>query len=75
VTSAVVVPLAYTTISPRIDYQLSTNNTLTVRFEERFNSHDNRSGRHAPAGAVYQRHGLQHQQQWAEPDDHLRIRF
>ncbi len=41
VTSAVVVPLAYTTISPRIDYQLSTNNTLTVRFEERFNTHDN----------------------------------
>ncbi len=39
--TAVVTPLAYTTISPRIDYQLSTNNTLTVRFEERFNSRDN----------------------------------
>ena len=39
--TAVVSPLAYTTLSPRIDYQLSTNNTLTVRFEERFSSHDN----------------------------------
>jgi Carboxypeptidase regulatory-like domain len=39
--TAVVTPSSYTTISPRIDYQLSTNNTLTVRVEERFNSHDN----------------------------------
>ena len=39
--TSVVVPLAYTTISPRIDYQLSKNNTLTVRFEERFNWKDN----------------------------------
>ncbi|MGD0668095.1 MAG: carboxypeptidase regulatory-like domain-containing protein [Bryobacteraceae bacterium] len=39
--TAVVSPLAYTTLSPRIDYQLSTNNTLTVRFEERFSSRDN----------------------------------
>ena len=41
VNTSVVTPLAYTTFSPRIDYQLSTNNTLTVRAEERFNSKDN----------------------------------
>jgi hypothetical protein len=39
--TAVVVPAAYTTLSPRIDYQLNKSNTLTVRFEERFNSRDN----------------------------------
>jgi len=39
--TAVVVPLAYTTVSPRIDYQLTTNNTLTVRFEDRFSTRDN----------------------------------
>ena len=40
----------YTTISPRFDYQFSTNNTLTVRFEERFNSRDNAgTGRHQAA--------------------------
>ncbi len=41
ITLAVVTPNHMTTISPRIDYQLSTNNTLTVRFEERLNSRDN----------------------------------
>jgi len=39
--TSVVTPLTFTTISPRIDYQLSTNNTLTVRFEDRFSSKDN----------------------------------
>ncbi|MGO9227701.1 MAG: carboxypeptidase regulatory-like domain-containing protein [Bryobacteraceae bacterium] len=39
--TSVVVPAAYTTLSPRIDYQLNKSNTLTVRFEERFNSRDN----------------------------------
>jgi len=39
--TAVVSPTAFTTVSPRIDYQLSTNNTLTVRFEDRFNWRDN----------------------------------
>jgi hypothetical protein len=41
ITTSVVTPRANTTIAPRIDYQLSTNNTLTVRFEERWNSQDN----------------------------------
>ncbi|HTP33050.1 MAG TPA: carboxypeptidase regulatory-like domain-containing protein [Candidatus Acidoferrales bacterium] len=40
-TNALVTPLANTTISPRLDYQLTTNNTLTVRMEERLNSRDN----------------------------------
>jgi hypothetical protein len=48
--TSVVAPSTFTTISPRIDYQLSTNNTLTVRFEERFNSKDNAGlgGTHLP---------------------------
>ncbi len=48
--TSVVAPSTFTTISPRIDYQLSTNNTLTVRFEERFSSKDNAGlgGTHLP---------------------------
>ncbi|MGB7758344.1 MAG: carboxypeptidase regulatory-like domain-containing protein, partial [Bryobacteraceae bacterium] len=48
--TSVVAPSTFTTISPRIDYQLSANNTLTVRFEERFNSKDNAGlgGTHLP---------------------------
>jgi hypothetical protein len=38
---SVVTPNTRTTIAPRIDYQLSTNNTLVARFEEGFNSRDN----------------------------------
>ena len=41
ITTAIVTPLANTAFEPRVDYQLSANNTLTVRFEERFNSRDN----------------------------------
>ncbi len=41
VSTAVTTPLSNTTIAPRIDYQLSTNNTLTVRFEERWNNQNN----------------------------------
>jgi hypothetical protein len=39
--TSVVVPSTFTTLSPRIDYQLNKSNTLTVRFEERFGSRDN----------------------------------
>ncbi|MGA2156706.1 MAG: carboxypeptidase regulatory-like domain-containing protein, partial [Bryobacteraceae bacterium] len=48
--TSVVAPSTFTTISPRIDYQLNTNNTLTVRFEERFSSKDNAGlgGTHLP---------------------------
>ena len=48
--TAVVSPTAFTTISPRIDYQLTTNNTLTVRFEDRLNWRDNSGlgGTHLP---------------------------
>ena len=38
---SVVTPNTRTTIAPRVDYQLSTNNTLVARFEEGFNSRDN----------------------------------
>ncbi|HLH18890.1 MAG TPA: TonB-dependent receptor [Bryobacteraceae bacterium] len=41
VNTAITTPSAFTNFSPRVDYQLSTNNTLTVRMEERYNSHDN----------------------------------
>jgi hypothetical protein len=41
VDTATIVPLANTFIAPRIDYQISTNNTLTVRFEERWNGQQN----------------------------------
>ncbi len=41
VTTAVVTPTVQYNISPRLDYQLSTNNTLTVRFEDRWNSREN----------------------------------
>ena len=41
INTAVVTPMGNRTISPRIDYQLSTNNTLTARFEERLNHFDN----------------------------------
>ena len=58
VTTALVTPSYNLTISPRIDYAISTNNTLTVRFEERLNSADNQGLGHsilppgylAPAG-------------------------
>jgi len=39
--SSVVTPSHFTTISPRLDYQLSTNHTLIVRFEERTTERDN----------------------------------
>ncbi len=38
---SVVTPNTRTTIAPRIDYQLSTNNTLTARFEYGWNERDN----------------------------------
>ena len=41
INTAIVAPQVNRTISPRIDYQLSTNNTLTARFEERLNEYDN----------------------------------
>ena len=49
--TAVVTPQMNRTITPRLDYQLSTNNTLTVRMEERMNYLDNAGlgGYHLPA--------------------------
>ncbi|HYW42593.1 MAG TPA: carboxypeptidase regulatory-like domain-containing protein [Bryobacteraceae bacterium] len=49
-TNALVTPSSNTTFSPRLDYALSTNNTLTVRFEERLNTRDNQGfgGSHLP---------------------------
>ena len=41
VTTALVTPNYNTTITPRVDYQLTTNNTLTVRFSESLNERDN----------------------------------
>jgi len=39
--TSLVTPSYNMTISPRLDYQLSTNNTLIARFEERTNGKDN----------------------------------
>ena len=52
VLTAIVTPNHNTTFSPRLDYQLSTNHTLTVRFEERLNSRDNQGfgGKVLPSG-------------------------
>jgi hypothetical protein len=41
INTSLVTPNAFTTFSPRVDYQLSTNNTLTARVEERFSNSDN----------------------------------
>lgn len=41
ITTALTTPNTMTNISPRLDYQLSTNNTLVARLEERWNSRDN----------------------------------
>ncbi len=53
VTTAVVTPQMNRTITPRVDYQLSTNHTLTVRFEERMSYLDNAGlgGYHLPPPA------------------------
>ena len=50
INTAVVTPQMNRTIAPRIDYQLTTNNTLTVRLEERMGSYDNAGlgGYHLP---------------------------
>jgi len=50
INTAVVTPQMNRTIAPRVDYQLSTNNTLTVRAEERVSSLDNSGlgGYHLP---------------------------
>src|SRR5580658_442713 len=41
VNTAVVTPQLNRTITPRLDYQLTTNNTLTARFEDRMTSLNN----------------------------------
>src|SRR5271157_3469110 len=41
ITTALTTPNVMNNITPRLDYQLSTNNTLIVRMEERWNSRDN----------------------------------
>ena len=41
VTTALVTPNYMNTITPRVDYQLTTNNTLTVRFSENYGNRDN----------------------------------
>ncbi len=50
ISTAVVTPQTLRTISPRFDYQINTNNTLTVRMEERLTELDNNGlgGYHLP---------------------------
>ena len=40
ITTSVIAPNTMTTIAPRLDYQLSTNNTLVARLEERWSSRE-----------------------------------
>ena len=55
VDTAVVTPQMNRTVSPRLDYQINTNNTLTVRVEERMNylNNDGLGGYHLPNSAEY----------------------
>jgi len=55
VDTAVVTPQMNRTISPRLDYQINTNNTLTVRVEERMNYLNNAGlgGYHLPDSMEY----------------------
>ena len=55
VDTAVVTPQMNRTISPRLDYQINTNNTLTVRVEERMNYLNNAGlgGYHLPDSTEY----------------------
>jgi hypothetical protein len=50
ITTSLVTPTTTTSISPRFDYQLSTNNTLSIRFDDRYNSRENSGlgGSHLP---------------------------
>jgi len=50
INTSLVTPMSNKTISPRIDYQLTTNNTLTARVEERLNDFQNSGlgGYHLP---------------------------
>ena len=41
VNQAVLTPLTFTTLSPRLDITLSTNNTLTVRYQNTRSTSDN----------------------------------
>jgi len=41
VNQAVLTPLTFTTISPRLDYAINSNNTLTVRYQNTRSSSDN----------------------------------
>jgi hypothetical protein len=41
INTSIIAPSSFMIIAPRIDYALSTNNTLTVRVEERLNSFQN----------------------------------
>jgi hypothetical protein len=53
ITTAVVTPSTFTTFAPRFDYQLSTNNTLVARMEERLTEHDNSGLGHYNLPAPY----------------------
>jgi hypothetical protein len=55
VQTAIVTPQMNRTISPRLDYQINGNNTLTVRLEERMSYSNNAGlgGYHLPDSAVY----------------------
>jgi hypothetical protein len=57
ITTALVTPTNNTTVSPRVDYQLSTNNTLTVRLEERLNERDNQGLGHTELPPPYNHDG------------------
>jgi len=46
-TNALVTPTYNTTITPRLDYALSSNSTLTVRMEERLSESDNQGFGHS----------------------------
>ena len=67
---AVVTPNTRTTIAPRFDYQLSTNNTLVARFEYGWNSRENQGVGRLLAARALCGHRVQLDGQQSEPDAH-----
>ena len=66
-TNSIVTPNYMTTITPRLDYALSKNHTLTVRFEERLNERDNQGYGHNALPPGFRGGGLPQRQSRIAP--------
>ena len=68
-----VTPNTRTSIGPRIDYQLSTNNTLVARFEYGWNSRENIGRRRLPPAPALRPGRLQFHRQQSELNAHRNL--